>query len=179
LSSPFCSAAGIVLEEKNWPPFCPIIHHDIANEVPIHLQKLQYTAFSTFLGIVLCLTWNVIAVTTAWIQGGGVKIWFLAIIYFIAGVPGAYVLWYRPLYRAFRKDSALNFGWFFMFYMVHIAFCIVAAVAPPIFFKGKSFTYVPLETLKFSLQEIIYLCFVQSRRTGCKQIGYLISFLSG
>ena len=51
LSSPFCSAAGIVLEEKNWPPFCPIIHHDIANEVPIHLQKLQYTAFSTFLGM--------------------------------------------------------------------------------------------------------------------------------
>lgn len=34
--------------------------------------------------------------------GAGVKIWFLAIIYFIAGVPGAYVLWYRPLYRAFR-----------------------------------------------------------------------------
>ena len=32
----------------------------------------------------------------------GVKIWFLAIIYFIAGIPGAYVLWYRPLYRAFR-----------------------------------------------------------------------------
>ena len=32
----------------------------------------------------------------------GVKIWFLSIIYFIAGVPGAYVLWYRPLYRAFR-----------------------------------------------------------------------------
>ncbi|XP_062161592.1 secretory carrier-associated membrane protein-like [Alnus glutinosa] len=132
--------AGIVLEEKNWPPFLPIIHHDIANEIPIHLQKLQYTAFSTFLGLVLCLTWNVIAVTTAWIQGEGVKIWFLALIYFIAGVPGAYVLWYRPLYRAFRKDSAMNFGWFFMFYMVHIGFCIVAAVAPPIFFKGKSFT---------------------------------------
>ena len=31
-----------------------------------------------------------------------VKIWFLAVIYFIAGVPGAYVLWYRPLYRASR-----------------------------------------------------------------------------
>ncbi|KAF3950648.1 hypothetical protein CMV_023625 [Castanea mollissima] len=42
--------AGIVLEEKNWPPFLPIIHHDIANDIPIHLQKLQYTAFSTFLG---------------------------------------------------------------------------------------------------------------------------------
>lgn len=32
----------------------------------------------------------------------GVKIWLLAIIYFISGVPGAYVLWYRPLYHAMR-----------------------------------------------------------------------------
>lgn len=132
--------AGIVLEEKNWPPFLPIIHHDIANDIPIYLQKLQYTAFSTFLGLVLCLTWNVIAVSTAWIQGEGVKIWFLALIYFIAGVPGAYVLWYRPLYRAFRTESAMKFGWFFMFYMLHIGFCILAAVAPPIIFKGKSLT---------------------------------------
>ncbi|XVE87962.1 hypothetical protein DITRI_Ditri19aG0030400 [Diplodiscus trichospermus] len=132
--------AGIVLEEKNWPPFFPIIHHDIANEIPIHLQRLQYVAFSTLLGLVLCLLWNIIAVTTAWIKGEGVKIWFLAIIYLIAGVPGAYVLWYRPLYRAFRKESALRFGWFFLFYLVHVGFCILAAVAPPIVFKGKSLT---------------------------------------
>ncbi|KAG6419127.1 hypothetical protein SASPL_121338 [Salvia splendens] len=94
--------AGIVIEEKNWPPFFPIIHHDIANEIPIHLQRLQYVAFTTFLGISFALLWNIIAVTTAWIKGESVGIWFLAIIYFIAGVPGAYVLWYRPLYRAFR-----------------------------------------------------------------------------
>ncbi|RVX08468.1 Secretory carrier-associated membrane protein 3 [Vitis vinifera] len=100
--------AGIVLEEKNWPPFFPIIHHDIANEIPIHLQKLQYVAFTTFLGLACCLTWNIIATTTAWIKGEGVKIWFLAIIYFIAGVPGAYVLWYRPLYRAFRTIASLD-----------------------------------------------------------------------
>ncbi|KAL0328850.1 UNVERIFIED_CONTAM: putative secretory carrier-associated membrane protein 1 [Sesamum calycinum] len=110
--------AGIVLEEKNWPPFFPIIHHDIANEIPIHLQKLQYVAFTTLLGLVIALLWNVIAVTTAWIKHGDAKIWFLAIIYFISGVPGAYVLWYRPLYRAFRNESALKFGWFFMFYLV-------------------------------------------------------------
>ncbi|AES90385.2 hypothetical protein MtrunA17_Chr4g0047981 [Medicago truncatula] len=132
--------AGIVLEEKNWPPFFPIIHHDIANEIPVHLQKLQYVAFTTYLGLVACLLWNVIAVTAAWIKGEGVKIWFLAIIYFISGVPGAYVLWYRPLYRVFRTESALKFGWFFMLYLVHIGFCILAAVAPPIVFKGKSLT---------------------------------------
>ncbi|KAG8494452.1 hypothetical protein CXB51_011948 [Gossypium anomalum] len=132
--------AGVVLEEKNWPPFFPIIHHDIANEIPIHLQRLQYVAFSTYLGLVLCLLWNIIAVTTAWIKGEGVRIWFLAIIFFLAGVPGAHVLWYRPLYRAFRNESALRFGWFFLFYLLHIAFCIFAAVAPPIVFRGKSLT---------------------------------------
>lgn len=43
-------AAGIVIEEKNWPPFFPLIHNDIANEIPIHLQNVQYVAFTTLLG---------------------------------------------------------------------------------------------------------------------------------
>ncbi|XP_062152793.1 secretory carrier-associated membrane protein 1 isoform X1 [Alnus glutinosa] len=132
--------AGVVIEEKNWPPFCPLIHHDIANEIPIHLQRIQYVAFTTYLGLIVCLLWNIVAITTAWIKGEGPTIWFLAIIYFISGVPGAYVLWYRPLYRAMRTDSALKFGWFFLSYVIHIGFCIFAAVAPPIIFKGKSLT---------------------------------------
>lgn len=79
----------------------------------------------------------------------GITIWLLAIIYLISGVPGAYVLWYRPLYRAMRyyfvfplcvnqfshylcislchyvhpfcrTDSALKFGWFFLCYLVNL-----------------------------------------------------------
>ncbi|GJM88996.1 hypothetical protein PR202_ga05589 [Eleusine coracana subsp. coracana] len=69
-------------------------------------------------GLAGCLFWNIIATTTAWIKGEGVMIWLLAIIYFISGVPGAYVLWYRPLYNAMRTESALKFGWFFLFYMI-------------------------------------------------------------
>ncbi|CAN7047358.1 unnamed protein product [Brassica rapa subsp. trilocularis] len=132
--------AGIVIEDKNWPPFFPLIHHDISNEIPIHLQRIQYVAFTSLLGLVVCLLWNIVAVTTAWIKGEGPTIWFLAIIYFISGVPGAYVMWYRPLYRAMRTDSALKFGWFFFTYLFHIGFCVFAAVAPPIIFKGKSLT---------------------------------------
>ncbi|XP_065876043.1 secretory carrier-associated membrane protein 1 [Euphorbia lathyris] len=132
--------AGIVLEDKNWPPFLPIIHHDIAAEIPLHLQKMQYVAFTTLLGLVVCLLWNIVAVTIAWIKGGGPIIWLLAVIYFISGVPGAYVSWYRPLYRAMRTDSALKFGWFFMTYSVHIGFCVYATIAPPMIFKGNSLT---------------------------------------
>ncbi|XP_028105840.1 secretory carrier-associated membrane protein 1-like [Camellia sinensis] len=83
----------------------------------------------TFAGLLVCLLWNIIAVTVAWINGEGPTIWFLAIIYFITRVPGAYVLWYRPLYHAMRTDSALKFGWFFLSYVFHIAFCVFATIA--------------------------------------------------
>jgi len=46
----FLLTAGIVIEDKNWPPFMPIIHHDISNEIPVHLQRMQYLAFSSLLG---------------------------------------------------------------------------------------------------------------------------------
>ncbi|KAL6955731.1 Secretory carrier-associated membrane protein 5, variant 2 [Sarracenia purpurea var. burkii] len=39
-----------------------------------------------------------------------------------------------------RTDSALKFSWFFLFYLIHIGFCIFAAIAPPIVFHGKSLT---------------------------------------
>ncbi|KAK1422874.1 hypothetical protein QVD17_18163 [Tagetes erecta] len=130
--------AKIVIEEKNWPPFYPVIHHDIANEIPIHLQKIQYVAFGSWLGLILCLTWNFVAVTAAWFQGQGTSIWLLAVIYVITGIPGSYFLWYRPLYRAMRDDSALKFGFFFMTYIAHITFCAFASLAPPFFIEGKS-----------------------------------------
>ncbi|NP_001289792.1 uncharacterized LOC100825352 [Brachypodium distachyon] len=96
--------AGVLIEPKNWPPFFPVIHVDISNDIPVHLQRLQYVAFASLLGLIICLFWNFICVTAVWISGddAGPKIWFLAIIYFITGVPGAYFLWYRPLYRAMR-----------------------------------------------------------------------------
>ncbi|GLT77902.1 hypothetical protein SLA2020_494570 [Shorea laevis] len=132
--------AGIHLEVRNWPPFAPIIHNDIANDIPIYLRKLMYMALASLLGLVLCLFWNVVSATAASISRKDVRISFLSIIYFILGVPGAYFLWYRPLYRAFRTESALKYGWFFLFYLLHIGFCIVAAIAPPIIIKGKSLT---------------------------------------
>ncbi|KAL7595759.1 secretory carrier-associated membrane protein 4 isoform X1 [Lactuca sativa] len=134
------AGAAIPTDDRNWPPFFPIIHHDIANEIPVHAQKLQYLAFASWLGLVLCLVFNMIAVIVCWIKGGGVKIFFLAVIYALLGVPLSYVLWYRPLYRAMRTDSALKFSWFFLFYLIHLGFCIFAAIAPPIVFEGRSLT---------------------------------------
>ncbi|KAG6780833.1 hypothetical protein POTOM_013712 [Populus tomentosa] len=185
-------SAGITPNDKNWPPFFPIIHHDIANEIPIHAQRIQYLAFASWLGIVLCLVFNLIAVTVCWIRGGGVKIFFLAIIYALMGCPLSYVLWYRPLYRAMRQDacnaysglalavckvgkvtivtetclmtdSALKFSWFFVFYLIHIGFCIFAAIAPPIVFHGKSLTGILPAVDVFSDHVLVGVNFLLSR----------------
>ncbi|KAL0408005.1 UNVERIFIED_CONTAM: Secretory carrier-associated membrane protein 4 [Sesamum radiatum] len=64
------AGAGVPVDDKNWPPCFPIIHHDIANEIPVPAQRLQYLAFASWLGIVLCLVFNVIAITVCWIRGG-------------------------------------------------------------------------------------------------------------
>jgi len=151
-------SAGVPMEDKNWPPFFPIIHHDIANEIPANAQKLQYLAFASWLGIVLCLFWNFIAVIVCWIRGGDSKLFFLATIYGMLGIPLSYLMWYRPLYRAMRTDSAFSFGWFFLCYLLHIGFCIFAAIAPPIIFRGKSLTGIlaAIDTSDHAIVGIFY-----------------------
>ncbi|KAE8692745.1 Secretory carrier-associated membrane protein 1 [Hibiscus syriacus] len=132
--------AGIVIEVKNWPAFCPIIHNDIANEIPTHLQPTIYVAFATLIGLVICLLYNIAAATVAWIKGYGLIIWLLSVIYTLTGIPGGFYLWYSPLYKAARTDSALWFGSFFLGYSLHMLFCVLAAIAPEFFFREGSIT---------------------------------------
>ncbi len=46
----FWWTAGILIEEKNWPPFLPILHHSIAKDIPLHTQRIQYFAYGSWLG---------------------------------------------------------------------------------------------------------------------------------
>jgi uncharacterized membrane protein len=41
----------LLLDAAGGPPFFPIIHHDIANEIPANVQRLQYLAFASWLGM--------------------------------------------------------------------------------------------------------------------------------
>ncbi|MCD7467687.1 hypothetical protein HAX54_005252 [Datura stramonium] len=142
--------AGIVLEEKNWPPFFPIIHHDIANEIPPS-SKVTICCIYNVLGVpsiqncgvrarlFACLLWNIVATITAWIKEGDVKIWFLSIIYFISGVPGAYFMWYRPLYRAFRTEGkASEVCMVFLVLLGKFTSYSASLLLPPVVFRGKS-----------------------------------------
>ena len=106
-------------------------------------------------GIVLCLSWNFIAVVVCWIKEGGVffgslvmlvfslyrpcteqlvflvladsKLFFLATIYALLGIPLSYLIWYRPLYRAMRYARTIlttpYYGWIFQRHLTCIYFC--------------------------------------------------------
>ena len=58
--------------------------------------------------------------------------WLLSIIYMVVGVPMGYMLWYMRLYNACQKDRALTYFFFFIFYSIHVCWCIWAFISPPI-----------------------------------------------
>ena len=62
-----------------------------------------------------------------------------AVIYFVIGVPVAWILWYYRLYNAAKKDAAFTYAWFFLAYLVHIFWCIWSAVC--------AFQSISVETL--------------------------------
>ncbi|KAK9819936.1 hypothetical protein WJX72_004131 [[Myrmecia] bisecta] len=128
--------AGGGRPEKNWPICYPITHHDIAGEVPADSQRVVRKGYYSFLGLMVCLTFNwfgaLIAMCAINPGDGRLAGFFLATIYWLAGVPGAWILWYMRLYHAAIKDRAFTYAWFFLLYLVHIAFCLWSAIAPPL-----------------------------------------------
>jgi secretory carrier-associated membrane protein len=129
--------------EKNWPRCCPVAHHDIDGEVPAGAQAAVRAGYRAFLGLVACLTYNLVGVAAMFFAHKmDVKKFpalLMAAIYFFAGIPGAWVLWYMRLYGAAIKDRALSYAAFFIFFAAHLVFCAWSAVGPP-FASGDSHT---------------------------------------
>ncbi|KAL8259419.1 hypothetical protein R6Q59_027372 [Mikania micrantha] len=139
--------SGAIIQNKNWPPFYPLVHHDIAGDIPIHLQRIQYVAYATLLGVPITLFWNLITSIAIFVSDAAGAFIFFSVIYFLLGPPGAFYFWYRPLYRAFKKNNGMHFGCFFFNYAYHIVFFAFATIGPRIFFSGLHFAGI-LNALK-------------------------------
>lgn len=126
---------------KNWPKFCPVAHHDIAGEVPAAKQGMVRSAYWAYLGMVWCMFFNFVAVTGALIvnSGDNLSAWLWAVIYGLGGIPLGFTLWYMRVYNAAIKDRALSYGLFFIFFMAHLIFVGWSAVgeAPSLFWLAR------------------------------------------
>ncbi len=125
---------GVVLSsKKNWPKYCSVVHHNIAEDIPENLQWTVRSAYFCYVGLLVCLFWNFMGCCGAWIVDGSIAAFLFGSLYVVGGVPGAWWLWYGRLYKATMKDSAFGYGLFFLtFTTAHLIFVGWSAIAPPI-----------------------------------------------
>jgi len=117
---------------KNWPPLPswipirPCFHQDIEMDIPTGFQHLVKQMYYIWMAHTVLLLLNFIG-GLAFLSIGAVLTTLLGIIYLIS-VPCAYVCWFRPVYKAFKSDSSLNFMLFFFIFgfqtLIHILFAI-------------------------------------------------------
>eukprot|EP00730_Choanoeca_flexa_P002638 TRINITY_DN11118_c0_g1_i5.p1 TRINITY_DN11118_c0_g1~~TRINITY_DN11118_c0_g1_i5.p1 ORF type:complete len:343 (+),score=69.10 TRINITY_DN11118_c0_g1_i5:233-1261(+) len=94
----------------------PCFHLDIKTEIPVLGQGIVRTAYYSWNLMFFTLFWNFIcclAGLSSDVNKKGVSAG-LAAAYLFLFTPASYVCWFQTLYTAFRKDSSLRFGWFFL-----------------------------------------------------------------
>jgi hypothetical protein len=136
-------SSGRLRPKKNWPKCCPVTVMDIRGEVPKELQGLVTAAYYAWLGLCICLLYQVAATIVALAlidaKKGRLSGFILAVIYAVIGIPAAWMIWYIRLYTASIKDRAFTYAFFFLAFCIHIFWCIWSAISPPILFNKWSY----------------------------------------
>ncbi|KAJ3307942.1 hypothetical protein HDU76_004233, partial [Blyttiomyces sp. JEL0837] len=117
----------------NWPPFKPVIYHDIQNDIPEGgrwLVKRLYMAW--WLSCVaylanFCAAFGLL-INKAESAGGTFG---LALMILLVGVPVSFVFWYQPIYAGIKRDRSVSFFLFFFNYGFHLAFSLLLCIGIP------------------------------------------------
>lgn len=119
----------------NWPPLPtfipmePCFYQDIDVEIPVQFQETVRLIYNVYLVYILALATNLVgAIFFMLFAAGGIGLLFLSIVELGIFTPCAYMLWFRPVYKAFRDDSSFNFMMFFMVLFFHTIFCLFQAL---------------------------------------------------
>lgn len=116
-----------VPRDKNFPPFppwCPCrpcFYQDINVEIPPEFQIWVRYLYYLWLMYVGTLALNIVAAfANLLVDSSGASTFGLAIFYFVLFTPLSFICWFRPIYRAFREDSASSFMIFFLVFFIQI-----------------------------------------------------------
>lgn len=133
--------------KKNWPICYPITYHSIGEEIPPGgSRRVVWEGYMAWWGLFVCLWWNwfCTCVMLGYRVNNKVPSWFLGLVYLICGIPLSWWLWYKRLYNGAKADSTLGFLGFFLWFALHCAFCIWAAIAVP--FSANSWSFAGFVT---------------------------------
>lgn len=109
---------------KNWPRCFPIVHHDIAADIPFERKGLVRSGYVAWCVVAAGYLWNFISLTAFFIAGQKkVSLWVMAGLVAVAGLPLSFLCWYRGLYFAASRDSAGRWLYYMLNMLVHIVWC--------------------------------------------------------
>lgn len=129
---------GFETRRNNFPPFpdrCPIqpcFYQDFTVDIPAEFQKITKMVYYLWIGYSGLLLLNIIGSLTYLISSSQNGLdnhsgttFGMSILYAILFTPCSFVCWYRPLYKAFRDDSSVNFFIFFFIFFFQFCVCIL------------------------------------------------------
>ncbi|VDB83043.1 unnamed protein product [Peniophora sp. CBMAI 1063] len=118
---------------NNFPPFFPLIYHDINAEIPEGTRSVVLRLFQLWLVLAATLIINMVACIFILASGssdGGKDLGASIGYIFIIG-PLSFLLWYRPIYNAYMKEQALYYYIYFFFCGWHLLFSIYMILGIP------------------------------------------------
>jgi len=118
---------------NNFPPFFPLIYHNIDDEIPELSRPLMLRVFQLWLVLAATLIVNMIACIFILIAGSsdggkdlGASIGYIPMIGILS-----FLLWYRPVYNAYMKEQALYYYIYFFFCGWHLLFSVYMIIGIP------------------------------------------------
>ncbi|EIN07304.1 scamp-domain-containing protein [Punctularia strigosozonata HHB-11173 SS5] len=118
---------------NNFPPFFPLVYHDINEEIPEASRPLITRLFQLWLVLAATLIINMIACIFVLVGGGsdGVRDLISGIIYVPVIGLLSFLLWYRPIYNGYMKEQSLYYYLYFFFGGWHLLFSLYMAIGIP------------------------------------------------
>lgn len=126
---------GFEVRINNFPPFpanCPIqpcFYQDFIVDIPAEFQKIIKMVYYLWIAYSGGLVLNIIGSLAYFISSAEHGIsnqsgstFGYSLLCCLLFVPCSFVCWYRPLYKAFRDDSSINF--FVFFFTFFFQFCV-------------------------------------------------------
>jgi len=129
-------------------PWCfPIVHNDIAADIPEAERPLVRFGFICWMMAESGYLLNFVTMFLMLITGSGIgfSTFLITCMATGAGVPLAWICWYKSLYHAAQsKGGVFAYLKFFFHFSAHVGYCALAFLAPPIIgeFSAGLFTMV-------------------------------------